>query len=172
MAPFRGRLPAAVVIASMIAIYAQPSSHADDDLFAKYPVKATFHGPLAAPVLSDPDARSFRTKIRQGAARGPVFADHYAIAVWGCGAPCLRFAIIDSISGRVYIFPYNVSLLREVGEPLTHRRDSKAIHVIGSLEGENSKEDSADRWYLWDGKQLNLIQEKPAKLVDDPDPQQ
>ncbi len=49
---------------------------------------------------------------------------------------------------------------------LTYHRNSRAIHIVGSLNEENL----ADRWYLWNGKQLNLIQEKPAKLDYDPDP--
>jgi len=137
----------------------------DDSVFAKYPVSVRFHGPLAKPVLVDPKARSFRTRIREGAGKGPVFADHYAIAGWGCGSGCIEFAVIDCISGSVYIFPYSVTQVREEGENLSYRRDSKAIHIIGSLNEENS----ADRWYLWDGTGLKLIQEKPAKLFDDSD---
>lgn len=162
------RTPAAIALVGATVLCAQPSSKSRDDLFAKYPVKVTFHGQPAAPVLTDPEAHLFRTKIRQGAAEGPVFADHYGIAVWGCGAGCLSFAILDSISGKVYIFPYSVSVVREVGERLTYHRNSSAIHIIGSLNEQNS----ADRWYLWDGKQLNLIREKPPKLADDTDPQQ
>jgi hypothetical protein len=164
MATFRVRTLNAILIASMIAIFIQPSSRADDDLFTKYPVKVTFHGHPVAPVLTTPDEHLFRTKIREGAAQGAVFADHYGIAIWGCGSGCLQFAIVDSINGQVYIFPYSVSANREIGERLTYHRNSRAVHIIGSLNEENS----ADRWYLWDGRQLNLIQEKPAKLVDDP----
>jgi len=37
------------------------------------------------------------------------------------------------------------------------------MHIIGSL----NEEHSADRWYVWDGEKLNLISEKPARLIDD-----
>jgi hypothetical protein len=152
-------------VALLIAcgLNAQQTSAVDNNLFSKYPEEVTFHGHPAAPVLTDPAARSFRTRIREGAAKGPVFADHYGIAAWGCGTSCISFAIIDSITGRVYVFPYTVSAPGHLDELLTFHRDSRVIHVVGSLNEMNP----ADRWYLWDGKQLNLIHEKPAKLAED-----
>jgi hypothetical protein len=92
-----------------------------------------------------------------------VFADHYEVAGWGCGSGCLSFAIVDAITGKVYIFPATISQAREAGEPLTYRRNSRAIHVIGSL----NEEDSADRWYVWSDNKFNLVSKKPAILLDD-----
>jgi hypothetical protein len=92
-------LAAIVMIGSILP--AQQVSSRSDDLFSKYPVKVTFQDHPAAPALITPDEHLFRTKIREGAAHGPVFADHYGIAIWGCGSDCLQFAIVDSISGDV-----------------------------------------------------------------------
>ncbi len=142
---------------------AQQPQSAEEDLFSQYPVTPTFSGKPAKPLLTSPGERLFRTRIRQGAEQGAVFADHYAVAIWGCGAGCLSFAIIDAITGKVYIFPASVSQVREIGERLTYHRDSRAMHIIGSL----NEEHSGDRWYVWDGEKLNLISEKPARLVDD-----
>ena len=142
---------------------AQSTSSNSLDLFPKYRVTDTFKGRPAPPVLSSPDAREFRTKIREGVAKGVVFAGHYEVAVWGCGSGCLSFAVVDAFTGKVTFFPASVSQNREAGERLTYRRSSRAIHIIGSL----NEKDSADRWYVWDGNAFNLISERPATLVDD-----
>ncbi len=142
---------------------AQSTTSSPLDLFPKYQVRIIFKGKPAPPVLSSPDAHEFRTRIREGVAKGVVFAGHYEVAVWGCGSGCLSFAVIDAFTGKVTLFPATVSQNREAGERLTYRRNSKAIHVIGSLNEENS----ADRWYVWDGNSFNLISKRPAILVDD-----
>ena len=143
---------------------AQSSTSDPFDQFPRYRIKSTFKGKPAPPVLSSsPDAHEFRTKIREGVAKGVVFAGHYEVAVWGCGSGCLSFAVIDALTGKVTFFPASVSQNREAGERLTYRQNSKAIHIIGSL----NEEDSADRWYVWDGNEFNLISKRPAILVDD-----
>jgi len=133
------------------------------DLFPKYPVRSIFSGKPARPVLSSHEANEFRTKIREGVANGVVFAGHYEIAVWGCGSGCLSFAVIDAFNGKVTFFPASVSQVQEVGERLTYKRNSRALHIIGSL----NEEDSADRWYVFDGKAFHLISKRPAILLDD-----
>ena len=142
---------------------AQNSTSDPSDQFPRYRVRSIFKGKPVPPVLSSQDAREFRTKIREGVAKGVVFAGRYEVAVWGCGAGCLSFAVIDAFTGKVTFFPASVSQNREAGERLTYRLNSKAIHSIGSL----NDEDSADRWYVWDGKEFNLISKRPAILVDD-----
>lgn len=59
-----------------------------------------------APVdLRSPDARMFRTRLREAARAaatyGPNFAGHYALATWGCGTGCLNWGIVDLKTGRV-----------------------------------------------------------------------
>jgi len=69
--------------------------------FDQYPVSHVYKGNPAQPIL-DSDQRVFRTMIRKGA-RSPVeFAGHYTVPRWGCGTTCNAFAIVDSITGRVY----------------------------------------------------------------------
>ena len=46
---------------------------------------------------------------------------------------------------------------------MTYRRDSMALHIIGSL----NDVDSADRWYEWNGNEFVLISKKPAVFLDD-----
>jgi hypothetical protein len=141
----------------------QVQTAADREIFSRYPAKLTYRGKPVPPKLDSPDKRMFRTRIREGVNQGVAFADHYSVASWGCGAGCTSFAIIDGITGRVYMFPATVSQANEAGVRLTFERDSRAMHIIGSLNEQNS----ADRWYVWDGAKLNLLSEKPAVLLDD-----
>jgi hypothetical protein len=141
----------------------QVHTAADREIFSQYPAKLTYHGKPVPPKLDSPDKRLFQTRIREGVDHGVAFADHYSVAIWGCGAGCTSFAIIDAITGRVYVFPATVSQANEAGQRLTFHRDSRAMHIIGSLNEQNS----ADRWYMWDGTKLNLLSEKPAVLLDD-----
>jgi hypothetical protein len=53
--------------------------------FSDFPINTLFHGVPAAPKVSTPGQRRFRTMIRQGAKKGANFAGHYAVAEWGCG---------------------------------------------------------------------------------------
>src|SRR5579859_40096 len=69
--------------------------------FKDYSVEQVFAGVPAAPKLSK-DQRMFRTMIREGAKAKVQFAGHYTVPAWGCGAGCVDFVIVDSISGRVY----------------------------------------------------------------------
>ena len=128
--------------------------------FKDYPVSINFHGKTAAPLHNSPNSKRFRTMIRRAAQDGPNFADHYVLAVWGCGAGCAMFSIVDAIDGRVYDAPFTVSWTDEVDGGVGFVLNSRALHIIGSLnEGDNS----ADRWYVWDGIRLRLQSEQPAK---------
>src|SRR5688500_2022843 len=48
---------------------------------------------------SHPQARSYRTRLRDAVAAGRKFAGHYVVASWGCGTS-KQFAFIDTISGK------------------------------------------------------------------------
>jgi hypothetical protein len=148
--------------------YAQ-SPKPDAELFAKYAVKMPLH--MATPKLDfkEPDVRMYRSRLRDAAANGRMFAGHYRAAVWGCGSGCIVFSIIDVETGEVYHFPGTISSDNEVGERLTFRKDSRAVHTIGSI----NEGDSADRWYVWNGKEFKLISEKPSHFeVIDPNSSQ
>jgi hypothetical protein len=73
--------------------------------FEDYPVTAIFKGVPAPPKLRPVD-RLFRTRIREGVAKGPNFAGHYTIADWGCGTGCVSIAIVDASDGRIYDAPF------------------------------------------------------------------
>jgi hypothetical protein len=69
--------------------------------FTDYRVKELHRGTPVPPMLNK-DQSTFRTMIRTGAKSKVEFADHYTVPRWGCGAGCNTFAIVDSITGRVY----------------------------------------------------------------------
>jgi hypothetical protein len=125
--------------------------------FEQYRVAVKFRGKPAPPLHNTTNSLTFRTKIREAAAHGPNFADHYTLAIWGCGTSCALFSIIDAVDGSVYDFPFGVQWTDEVNSGITFHRDSKAIHIVGYL----NEKDSADRWYVWDGKNLSKVAERP-----------
>jgi hypothetical protein len=82
--------------------------------FEDYPVKEIFTGTPAAPILATPQQRLYRTRIREGVAKGagvwrdgqeqpgPNFAGHYFVIRWMCGSPCGMTAIVDARTGQIY----------------------------------------------------------------------
>jgi hypothetical protein len=76
--------------------------------FSDYPVQRIYRGKPAPPILSK-DQRTFQTMIRRGATSPVQFAGHYTVPIWGCGSGCSQFAIVDSITGRVYDAPLGVT---------------------------------------------------------------
>jgi hypothetical protein len=86
--------------------------------FEDYPVTEKFAGTPAAPILSTPEQRNFRTRIRNGVStgsdvwigswlhpiksEGPNFAGHYFAVRWGCGSQCVMMATVDAKTGSVY----------------------------------------------------------------------
>jgi hypothetical protein len=79
--------------------------------FADYPAGEIFRGKPAAPSFaSDPDAWSFRTRLREGAAKGPNFAGHYTIVSWTNGTDCQTTVIVDARNGAVFFTGLESSL--------------------------------------------------------------
>jgi len=151
-------------LACLICLYCHRSLYAQSVSFKNFEVPVNFHGIPAKPLQNTSNARRYRTMIRLAVAHGPNFADHYVLATWGCGSGCSMFSIVDAADGRVYDAPFTISRTDEVDEGERYVRNSRAFHCVGSLnEGDNS----ADRWYVWDGKKLKLVSERPAKHFAD-----
>jgi hypothetical protein len=128
--------------------------------FGSYPVTLKFHGTPVSPQKNTAFSRKYRTVIREGVSNGPNFADHYTVAIWGCGSSCAMFSIVDAVDGRVYDFPSGVSWSADVDGGITYRRNSRAIHVVGYL---NETGEQMDCWYVWNGLKLTEISGEPAK---------
>ena len=127
--------------------------------FLNYSVKIEFNGkPASVDLESHPKARTYRTRLREGQAKGPNFADHYTIIIWGCGSQCQRFAIMNAIDGKVYFPHTNYST-----NGIKFRRDSNLL-IIDPLDSaavsdfhEYIPENWITKFMKWDGKDLILI---------------
>ncbi len=85
--------------------------------FEDYPVSEIFKGTPAIPKLRTPLEQSYADEIKAGVEygyvvvrdgkkeRGPNFAGDQIVIHWGCGAPCMRMAVVDSRSGEVHLPP-------------------------------------------------------------------
>lgn len=129
--------------------------------FEGYSVNESYTGTPAAPVLTMPEERRFRTVINNGIKKGwgaydgitdrpetgpgPNFAGHFLIVTWGCGSPCLMAAIVNLKTGRVYPPPFHHGLAHgyfqvpwafPMNPPLEFRLNSRLL-VARICEGEN-----------------------------------
>lgn len=133
--------------------------------FWDFAVTNIFKGkPASVDLSSHPQARMYRTQLRRQAAEGADFAGHYKIAIWGCGASCAAFAIVDLQSGHVY-FPPELPYVTWTGYEgtnfgLQYRIDSGLLVLHGSPE-EDPK--MGTFYYVWQTNTLRLIQTELQK---------
>lgn len=69
--------------------------------FKNYAVKSIYSGKTAQLNLSDEHARFFRTRLRDALTEQPNFAGEYVITMWGCGASCRMYSIINKRTGQL-----------------------------------------------------------------------
>jgi hypothetical protein len=143
----------------------------DPPAFAQYPATVLSIAKPAAPDLaSNPEAKQFRTMLRDGAKDGTNFAGHFTVVGWGCGSACLDFGILDAKNGHVYFPPelravsvMNVGTSPDEAAPaydaLRFRPDSELIAVLGAPNEDESREGIA--YYRWDGKKLVAVKAYP-----------
>jgi hypothetical protein len=113
----------------------------------------------------------FRTRIREGAAKGPNFAGYYSIAEWGCGSSCVSIAVVDAKNGNVYAGPFGIlgygSVLRYADvaesnyEPLSYNLSSRLLIVRGCPEDKNC----ASYFYEWKGSTFRLLRKIAAAAI-------
>jgi hypothetical protein len=72
--------------------------------FAAYRVPVD-HAPPVPTRIRSRHERFFATRLRNAYRAGGIFAGHYAIALWGCGAGCREMAIVDYRTGVVHWLP-------------------------------------------------------------------
>jgi len=139
-----------------------------DEVFRDYAVRLTLNSfRVVQPDVSSGRARRYRTAIREGAAQGPNFADHYTIIRIGCGAATLCIAIADATTGHVY-FPQALAsaeaLIVDTGrmevDTLNFRRDSRLLIVVGSPNERTRR--AGISTYIWRSGRLNLVRFTPA----------
>jgi hypothetical protein len=153
--------------------------------FEDYPVTNIFSGTPAPPILDTSEKRLYRTRIRDGVAKGlgvtrdgveqpgPNFAGHFILVEWQCGSPCGMMAMVDAVSGRVYSLPLSKGLALPAigpGDPgecaqwgyalVEFRQNSRLVAVTANPEwkkGANYK-----HFFLWDGDRWRFLMRVPS----------
>jgi len=124
--------------------------------FRNYPVANNYRGtPARVNFGISPGARSYRTRLREGASKGPNFAAHYTIVTWGCGSDCYDIAVIDARTGRVWFGPFTGAV------ELAFRRNSRLVVVDPKSEVEKrfpnglpAGFDTREIFFVWRGNKF------------------
>ncbi len=139
--------------------------------FADFGVKNVLKGKPAPVVLLKGD-RMWRTRLREGAAKGPNFAGHYTITTWGCGSSCLVVAVIDATSGKFEYadfmplgVPFENSESGREYQGLVYRLDSSLLIADGCPRDEDVSPPPCGTYYyvMRDGvlKQIDFVSDPP-----------
>lgn len=153
-----------------MAAHAVPSCHPRS--FADYPAgSGNVQHPVAAqPLLTSKKAQQFRTAIRREFSEPANFAGHYRVAIWGCGADCRDFAILDKETGSVYDMPGESEVVGIMGnndERIDFRAGSKLFIISGCFnESESCLNKPEKLFYEWTGKTLQLIGRCPLEVEE------
>jgi hypothetical protein len=134
--------------------------------FEDYPATETLHGRAAEPNLaSHPEARRYRTVLRRAAQAGPNFAGQFTLVRIGCGTGCAEIAVVDAKDGSVS-FPQGLRTVQWAGwwhEPygLQYRLSSRLAVVYGVANEEETVGHYGVSYFVWNGKDFELILFKP-----------
>jgi hypothetical protein len=121
-------------------------------------------------------ARMYRTVLRREIAKGPNFAGHYRVAVWGCGSSCSMFAVVNLNTGRVITpegFSHTSGVYFGVENqkvfPKSQRdywlfgftKDSSLLVILGDLDEDENREGAF--YFVLDHESLRLIHSTPVR---------
>ena len=85
-----------------IALQVNAPNNSQVPTFQQFRVAQIFRGKPARPIFRTKEELEFRTRIRQGAAKGPNFAGHYAVVQWGGGTGTGGFVLVDVKTGQIF----------------------------------------------------------------------
>lgn len=150
-----------VLLLASISVAAEHKFPTTDE----YLVKESFQGkPAPVDLKSHPSAHNFRTRLREGAKKGPNFAGKYTIVKWGCGIGCLSVSIIETSSGKVN-FPAEISSIFFIGIPenpnenieygLIYKKESNLLIVHG-IPAKETK--AGSYYYKFKNNRFELIE--------------
>lgn len=129
--------------------------------FEDYPAQV-YRAPAQAPdIFSHPDARTYRTRLRNAAEGGVNFAGDHVLATWGCGGNCLMGAVINARTGYVQFLPGTVCCWLDTSEdinPIEFRKDSNLLVLTGLI---NEQGPMAKYYYDFSGRDFQLIATQP-----------
>lgn len=125
--------------------------------FKQYPVKATYTGKPAKLVLDTPDAKMFRTRLRQTQDRPADFAGEYVLSLFGCGADCVMGAAVSKRTGHVVFLPGSVCCWYGEGDEaskLEFRLDSRLLIARGHV---NEGDEYGTYYYEFTGSKFKQV---------------
>lgn len=143
--------------------------------FADYKVGSIYHGkPAPAKIVTKWD-RQFRTRIREGARKGPNFAGHYTVADWGCGSGCVSFVIVDAKTGRVswsrpfssFAIPFQGTQSGRDYVGLDYHLDSRLLIADGCPDEDDSEKSCGTYYYVLDEGKFRLLAFDPVAIKRD-----
>lgn len=87
-------------------LFCTTSSYGSQKLpdFSQYKTKPadTMKGaPKPVDLSTHKDAKTYKTRLREGAKVGPNFAGHYTVVSFGCGTQCQDNWVIDEKTGKI-----------------------------------------------------------------------
>jgi hypothetical protein len=142
--------------------------------FEDYPAGSIYEGSPAALKLDKPLAQKYADEIQDGitdAHNRANFAGHFIVAKWGCGAPCLRAAIIDAPTGEIFFPPitfegtgpvsFDLPLLA-IGRELPRNPDLEVrpdsdLMIVKATPSQAGKHLSYTFYFLWRQNRWTLL---------------
>jgi hypothetical protein len=144
----------------------QPPSSAEQTQkvpsFKQYRVAEVYRGKPATPVFKTREELEYRTRIREGAAKGPNFAGHYAVVEWGGGTGTGGFVLVDVKTGQIFFHAQPPG----TGPDFMYNLDSRLM-VSDSYTGPPDAETTIRSFWEWTGKEMRFITKtKPKGLPE------
>ena len=131
--------------------------------------KTSVYSGRTKPIIfrGNPDARMFRTRLRQARKAKVNFAGRYIFTTWGCGTSCVVGALIDARTGRVYFpkefggigFSFGDAVVPD--EPWEYQKDSRLFVLNGTPP--NSKQGPGTTYLVWQGTRFRQVAFVKAK---------
>lgn len=120
--------------------------------FDSYPATlALISRPSEVDFNSHPEAKRYRTMLRNGQEEGPNFAGDMTVVSWGCGTACTTLALISVMDGKV------ADIQSGCGEPDFSHQSRLLI-----WRSDNATEGCDTKYLLWDGEHLAPLPYTPS----------
>ena len=79
--------------------------------YSDYPVhKISTNKVPKIETVGNPDARAFRTKLKEAVGQSADFAGSYRVISWGAGTMTEKTALVDVKTGKVFLAPFTAAL--------------------------------------------------------------
>ena len=165
------------------------SAQAQTTTFKQYAVKVENPKNVKVNLRSHPNARLYRTNLRNAAKERVNFAGHFILTTWGCGTNCTESAMIDAHTGQVFFpgefegvtqgfceLPQNAHpadspiMSEDEYAPFIYEADSRLLILNGFRGGDFNRTTArcGTYYFEWTGKQFKQIKFIPGKRIETP----